>query len=273
MTVPPPLRAALEAYAARDRVLLASDFDGVLAPLVDDPDDSRPLPGCVAALTRLAGMPRTTVALVSGRSLESLIAVSGLVPGGAILLYGSHGAEFCDPQSCGPQSCGPESSGGEAFASGVGGDLSPAQHDTLAALDAALRAVIARHPGSRLETKPMSRVVHTRGLDPELGRAALVAAEGAAAAYDVDVIHGKDVVEALVARATKGGALAALAGEVGAEATLYLGDDRTDETVFALLGPADVGVKVGPGETQARYRVADPVAAREILDILADLRA
>jgi len=53
---------------------------------------------------------------------------------------------------------------------------------------------------------------------------------------------------------------------------LYAGDDVTDEDAFASLGPGDLGLKSGPGETVAPYRVADPAAVAAALDELARLR-
>ncbi len=49
---------------------------------------------------------------------------------------------------------------------------------------------------------------------------------------------------------------------------LYVGDDVTDETAFAVLGPDDIGVKVGSGETHAAYRVDGPEDVRELLQLL-----
>lgn len=119
----------------------------------------------------------------------------------------------------------------------------------------------------------MATAVHTRGLDPLVALAASQAAVGAAAAYgQVEVMHGKDVVEFLVAKATKGAALMALVEATGADAVLFLGDDVTDETVFARLRPTDIGIKVGPGDTAAAYRVDDPPAAAAVLALLASLR-
>jgi trehalose 6-phosphate phosphatase len=51
---------------------------------------------------------------------------------------------------------------------------------------------------------------------------------------------------------------------------VYLGDDRTDEDAFRVLSPSDLAVKVGEGETAARYRVADPAAAVLLFETLAD---
>jgi trehalose 6-phosphate phosphatase len=62
-----------------------------------------------------------------------------------------------------------------------------------------------------------------------------------------------------------------LRGELGAAAVVYLGDDLTDEDVFRRLGPADVGIKVGEGETAAGHRVADTDGALAALRLLADL--
>ena len=87
-----PLDDALDRLAALPRLLVALDFDGVLAPLVDDPSTSRPLPGSADAVRRLSAHPRTTVVLLSGRGRDDLAAVSGFGP--PVHLVGSHGAEF-----------------------------------------------------------------------------------------------------------------------------------------------------------------------------------
>src|SRR5262245_60270349 len=91
------LQAALDRLAAAPRLLVALDFDGVLAPIVDVPSAARPLPAAASALGVLATLPETTVALVSGRGLADLAAVSGF--GTPIRLVGSHGAEFDDGAS------------------------------------------------------------------------------------------------------------------------------------------------------------------------------
>ena len=66
--------------------------------------------------------------------------------------------------------------------------------------------------------------------------------------------------------------LARLREAVGATAVLFAGDDVTDEDALRSLGEGDLGIRVGPGETAASHRVADPAAIGRLLGELADLR-
>ena len=72
MALPADLVRALDAVAATPRLLVASDFDGTLSPLVDRPADARPLPQAAEALIAIAELPSTEVVLVSGRALAVL---------------------------------------------------------------------------------------------------------------------------------------------------------------------------------------------------------
>ena len=55
-------------------------------------------------------------------------------------------------------------------------------------------------------------------------------------------------------------------------ATLFAGDDRTDEDGFAVLGEDDVAIRVGGGETIAPYRLPDAEAVAESLWLIHDHR-
>jgi trehalose-phosphatase len=130
-------------------------------------------------------------------------------------------------------------------------------------------AIVARHPGTRIEHKPASVSVHTRGIDPGTAEAALrEAADVPDRVPGLHVMPGKQVVELAVLATNKGTALVDLARARGAEATLYLGDDVTDERAFEALDPdaGDVTVKVGDGATAAAWRVDD------VADVVATLR-
>ena len=87
------VRRRVEAAAALGRVILASDFDGCLAPFVEDPMTARPAPGTMDLLRAAAALPGVTVALVSGRGMDVLRELTGVEPSEQIVVIGSHGAE------------------------------------------------------------------------------------------------------------------------------------------------------------------------------------
>ena len=250
----PELVAALRSIARTPQLLVACDFDGTLAPFVDDPEDARPTPEARVAMAELGRLPQTTLALVSGRDVASLQRVAA-PPDGTVLI-GSHGAE-----------------------SNVDGldELTLTGEETaqLRALRERLESVVAGFAGARLEHKPAGVALHTRGL----GAAESVAAQRAGVdsveelGGGFTVRDGKSVVEFSVRTETKGDAIRRLAQSVAATATFFAGDDVTDEDAFAALGASDVGVKVGGGATSARYRVADIPELVRVLDFLAAERA
>jgi len=253
------LRSALLALTGLDRILVAVDFDGTLAPIVDRPQDARALPEALAAVERLAALPNTHVAVVSGRSLASLRSL--VRPGPRVTLIGGHGAESED---------GTGAPGGPGLAGSA--------RELLAHLAAELAEISARHPGTEVEDKATSVAIHTRRCTRPV--AALIAAEvldGPATWPGVQLLQGKEVFELSVSHATKGTALRALRTRLGlaAGAVIYLGDDVTDELAFAVLDQpgGDLAVKVGYGETVAAHRVADPAAVAQLLGGLAELRA
>jgi len=242
--LPPGLGTALGALGARRPLLVASDYDGVLAPLADVPSEAAPEPGVAEVLGRLAAVPGVTVALVSGRGLADLRTTSGFT--GDLRWIGSHGAEFDGP---------------------LVGDLAGLRD----ALVARLEPLVTGTPGARLEIKPASVAVHVRQVPDRPAAAALLEHARSATDSSLTMKPGKDVFEVAVTDADKGSAVRRLAAEIGARGVLYLGDDVTDEDVFRVLGGGDVGVKVGAGETAAAHRVADPAAVRALLEQLADL--
>jgi trehalose 6-phosphate phosphatase len=239
--LPAELDQALAAVAGRRPLLIASDYDGVLARLRDVPSTAVPEPGVAEVLARLAAVDGVTVALVSGRGMVDLRTTSGLT--GPYRWVGSHGAEFDGPLTS---------------------ELA-AQRDDLAAL---LAPVVAATASARLEIKPASVAVHVRQVADRDAATALLDRVVTLADSSLTMKPGKDVLELAVTDADKGTALRRLRADVGAAGAIYLGDDVTDEDGFRALEPDDVTVKVGGGPTAARYRVADATAVVTLLDEL-----
>ena len=242
--IPRDLDAALADVAARRPLLVASDYDGVLARLRGEPSAAVPEPGVAEAIGRLAAVDGVTVALVSGRGVADLQATSGFT--GPFRWVGSHGEEFDGP---------------------LAGELAD-RRDALAAL---LAPVVAEVDGARLEVKPASVAVHTRQVPDRAAAEALLERARSLVDSALTLKPAKEVLEGAVTGADKGTALRRLVTELGAAAALYLGDDLTDEDGFRALGPDDVTIKIGDGDTAARYRVPDPAGALAVLRRLGEL--
>jgi trehalose 6-phosphate phosphatase len=117
--------------------------------------------------------------------------------------------------------------------------------------------------------KPASVVLHVREAHPEHGpRTADELQRQAEDVTGAHVLPGHGVVELLTRATSKALAVEELRSEVGADSVVFVGDDRTDEEVFAALGDDGCSVKVGPGPTAARYRLAGPPDVLQFLHAL-----
>jgi trehalose 6-phosphate phosphatase len=252
--MPGPLRDALRTLAGVGSLLVALDFDGTLAPTVDDPAKARALPEARAAVERLIHCPGTRVALVSGRTLADLERVSGV--GDEVLLVGSHGIELRLDE--------PD----DAFA------LDEEERAAMSTLSDVLGQVVDTLDTVWLEPKPAGFALHTRLASDRQSRVAHLVAlsEAQAELEDLKVRLGKDVIEFSVRSTTKGEAVEHLRRYTHADAVFYAGDDVTDEDAFVALGAGDLGLKSGTGATAADFRVGGPEDVAHVLTLLADLR-
>jgi trehalose 6-phosphate phosphatase len=250
LSLDPDVRAAILRVARVPNLLVACDYDGTLAPIVADPTKATPSPESVAAIRALSSLPQTTVGVISGRALRDLAALSRLPA--EVRLVGSHGSEFDV---------------------GFIDELPPERQQRRAELHAALAAISKDQPGVRLEAKPAGIAVHTRAAPRDVAQRVVDAVRSGAALWpDIEVTTGKEVIELSVVPTDKGLAVDALRIQVSASAVVYLGDDFTDEKAFAHLHGPDLGIKVGGGETQARYRVDTAEDAVAVLELLLHTR-
>lgn len=253
MTLPDP-RTALDRLAGAETLLVCMDFDGTICPLGTDAYAVNPDPRALASLETLAGLPGTGVAILSGRHLDGLRRVCPLGP--PVTLVGSHGAE---PASGGPT-------------------LSDDDRAYLARIQDELAPLIDAHPSAFIEIKPYQRVLHVAKLaatDPDtaaslLARAREIPTDGR------PVTPGHNVLEFSAVDITKGTWLAA--EKTRYAATLFAGDDVTDETALAVLDTAgtDVGIKVqrpsSPTDTAANYQLGSVAEVANFLTALAAAR-
>ena len=254
MSLSTELRDALRVFTTNERVLILTDFDGVLSDLIDDPTKSHIREGSRAALTALMQQPFTDVGIVTGRPLADILTV-GRPPEG-MLVVASHGLEF--------------------LKSNPDDDIfRPTDEDTkiLTGLKEFLTPLVAAVPGAWLEVKPAGLAVQVRLCDPAAGRQLLaIVGELPEPLSSLTIRGGKDVLEFSVSSATKGTAVTFLAELIQTGNILFLGDDVTDEDAFAALPPTGIGIKVGPGATLAAHRIADTTDVTELLELLVTLR-
>lgn len=228
-------RAEVLAYLCADprRSGLVLDFDGTLAPIVDDPTTSRMDPALGPVLTELAER-LGVVAIVSGRPaafLGSHAQVAG------VLLHGLYGLERWEDGAAVP-------------AAGVAQWRGPVEDAT-----AALHEAFDDAEGVWVEEKGHAVGVHWRNAPDVEAAGAWVEEEleRLAAATGLGREPGKLVEELRPpVAADKGTALAGLVEEHALEAVVYVGDDRGDLPAFAAAREAGgfaVGVDHGAQET------------------------
>jgi len=128
-------------------------------------------------------------------------------------------------------------------------------------------------PGARLEEKSEALAWHWRGVDPDFGnrQAKRLEAQLVEEVNDetCEVLLGHRVVEVRAAGIHKGQVVRrVLERESVGTCILALGDDRTDEDLFAALPQDAIAVHVGDGESAAGYRVAAPADVRRMLAMI-----
>ncbi len=235
--------AVAAAALAPSPLLVAVDVDGTLSPLAPRADQAALVPGAADVLAMLVarGVP---VAVVSGRGLDDLRQQFPWPDG--LRLIGSHGLEDSAQHAVVPTA---------------------EERQRLQAVRTLAERAAAAVPGAWVEQKVAGVAFHYRQAKPASkgSVASQRLAERLARLEKVWVRRGHLVLEASVRPGNKAEAVAWLRSEVGAGAVVFAGDDETDEDVFRAATPSDVTVRVGPGETAARYRAADPA---EVIDLL-----
>ena len=258
MSPPEPLSAegnqALQAIiTSPSETLIATDFDGTLAPIVDDPEKAYADPDAVAALGRLGKLVGAVV-VITGRPARSVVRLGRFreTPGlGSMIVLGQYGVErwnAADDQFVIPPDP-PQISTVEMELPGLLNSLGLAD--------------------ARIEDKGRAIAVHTRSLpDPRAAFGKLAEPLGELAAeHGLVVEQGKNVWEIRAPGTDKGAALRSIVDETGARLVVFAGDDLGDLAAFRAvrdLAAADVtGLLVCSASTEEG-------ALAELSDVIVD---
>jgi trehalose 6-phosphate phosphatase len=239
-----------ERLAGAESVLLFLDFDGTLAPIVDDPTLAKLPAATRQTLNELAALENVTIAIVSGRALGD---VKGRVGMPGLSYAGNHGLEIEGP--------------GLSF-----------EHPVAAGLRRKVRHITERVAakaacldGVEIELKGLSSSVHFRRssvaarIELDLVIREIIADDDP----DIAITAGKMVHEIRPRVGwDKGTAVVWIREHLGGDGDLpiVLGDDKTDESAFMAFEDA-ITICVDPRRpTAAKYQLDNPEEVREFLE-------
>jgi trehalose 6-phosphate synthase/phosphatase len=243
-------RSALDdRLAVTDALLLLLDYDGTLVPFTPTPELARPDREVLNLLRALAARPDTEVHLVSGRPQQTLQEWVGDLP---IWLHAEHGFLSRDPAT---RQWVPAA------------ELGGSWREPVLAM---LREITQRTPGSLVEVKAAALAWHYRMADQETGARRAnelrLHLNQVLSNQPVEILAGNRVIEIRPYGVHKGRIVPALSPDRQAATTIVaIGDDRTDEDLFAALPPEAITIRVGPGATRARFRLDGVASVRHLL--------
>lgn len=211
------------------KTLYAFDYDGTLAAITDNPDEARMSPEVAEMLARLNAI--SPVAIITGRSVDDL---RKLLPFEPAFIIGNHGIEGAQLEF----------------------ELEP-----IKALCHVWKKTITDLPkGAWLEDKTYSLTIHYKNSGPEIFKL-IKDLPGSS------IIEGKRTFNILpVTGVNKGQALDILMRRNKLHFGFYVGDDKTDETVFAYKHSRLLTVKVGNDpESYAKYFIESQNDIKDLL--------
>jgi trehalose 6-phosphate synthase/phosphatase len=239
-----------EQYRHSVRRLLILDYDGTLVPFAAYPEVARPTERLLRLLRALTADSRNEVVLATGRDRATLDQWFNGVSTG---LAAEHGAWI------------KERNGDWKMQQSLPLDWKPR-------LLPILEMYADRVPGAFVEEKEFSLVWHYRLADPERGSAAARELTDHllvfTASIDLQVLRGNKAIEIRKAGVNKGSAVQQWLAKHEYDFVLAIGDDLTDEDMFAVLPSWAYSFRVGTARTHARFRLQN---STEVLQLLAEL--
>ena len=241
----------LDQYAKADSRLIVLDYDGTLVEFTTAPELASPTPDVINWLGELAATPKTKVLVVSGRPQQTLEKWLGHLP---IDLVAEHGASSKQDDVWTRN----------GLSNGVWKEI----------LRPLLAEFVSRCTGSFLEEKEASLAWHYRGASERTGferSRELIDLLEHLLPNELRFLDGQKVVEIKRTDTDKGKIAYQWATAQSYDFVLVMGDDQTDEDMFAALEAVmPYTIKIGPQPTQAHYRL-DNVA--QVLALLGEFTA
>ncbi|QMW01534.1 bifunctional alpha,alpha-trehalose-phosphate synthase (UDP-forming)/trehalose-phosphatase [Spirosoma foliorum] len=246
-----PIQPFMTAFSDARKRLLLVDFDGTLAPIVNDPADARPSDSLQTILVQLA--ESSDVVVISGRNRSFLEKTFTRIP---VHLVAEHGAFLKKPDQPWQR-------------------LDLSADDWVEPVRLTMDHFVDRFPGSFIEGKETAIAWHYRMAESEEveGQAIDLATQlrRVASSIPLTVIQGNKVVEVKPAQHSKGTVAQTIAEQKPYDFIISIGDDTTDEDMFRQLPNWAYTLKVGSGVSFARYRLARQQDVEALLQRMNDV--
>jgi len=242
----------MAAYAGASRRLLLLDYDGTLVPFASEPGGARPDPEILNILQKLCSHIQNTIVIVSGRDRTTLDRWLGRL---GLTLVAEHGG-WIRPK-------------GREWAPTIGPNEEVWKRD----IRPIMQLFVGRIPGSLLEEKDFSLVWHYRKAESEsaanAARELLDTLANFTTNLNIQVLPGNKTVEVRHIGINKGIYYSRYHSSIPYDFILAMGDDWTDEDLFAVVPPTAYSIKVTPRITKARLNVKSVQDVRQLLEELA----
>lgn len=252
VNLPTPINSEIShhidsSYADAGKRLLLLDYDGTLMPFFNEPTEAAPDPSLHSLLTRLASDKRNAVVIISGRDKDTLSSWLGSLP---INIVAEHGSWL------------KEKNGDWRYPQG----LNDGWKTEVANI---LTEYVDKIPGSFIEQKSYSMAWHYRQSDSQLAkdniRNITASLNGILRRYKLEILLGNKVLEVKSNSINKGKAASYFLKKADYDFILALGDDNTDEDIFAVMPDNGISIKVGTNISRAHYSLNSYLDVRKLL--------
>ncbi len=241
----------LEKYKNASSALLIFDYDGTLVEFTNVPMNAKPDRNLLNLLTKLEAKAGTDVLIATGRGKHD---IADWFAEHDLGLSVEHGLWVKWTGELEWQKMIPE-------------DQTPDWYPSV-------REIFTQFsrgtPGSFIEEKETAIAWHYRMADPEYGswqaRELTVNLTNFLANKPAEVLHGKNIIEVRIAGVNKGNLFARMQ-QLGKkyDFILAIGDDMTDEDIFAVMPEYGYTIKVGKNLSKAKYRLNNVNEVRNFL--------
>ncbi|MFT6971881.1 MAG: trehalose 6-phosphate synthase/phosphatase [Roseivirga sp.] len=243
-----------ERYHKASKRLLFLDYDGTLVGFHENPEKSVPSKKLKSIIEKLTSDPKNTVFVVSGRDRLFL---KKQMDEFNLRLVAEHGV----------------------WIENEDGTFTNRLKDSSADWKISVREIMTfyvdRTPGTFIEEKEHAMVWHYRKAESGLGEIRVRELSSHLKHFLTDkgltVMNGNMIVEVKPKEVNKGQAVSFLSQQIAHDFVMAIGDDLTDEDMFEALEQEAYTIKVGPGNSAARFGLVDFKEVTSLLDELSKI--